>query len=84
VELSGQLEVHGSVHPVTLPATVEIAAGRLTARTSFPVPYVEWGMKKPGLLFLKVAPVVTVDVAAVGSLEEGSTQAVASRGAGGR
>lgn len=85
VQLSGQLDVHGSVHPVTLPAKVEIDGDHVTARASFPVPYVEWGMKKPGFLFLKVAPVVSVDVDATGSLQEGaSAQAAAAGSAGGR
>lgn len=85
MELHGQLDVHGSVHPMTLPATVTRDRDRLTAHTSFPVPYVEWGMKKPGFLFLKVAPVVTVTVDAAGSLEGAAlVETAAIGGSGGR
>lgn len=77
IELHGQLDVHGAVHPVSLPATVKVEGERLTAQTSFPVPYVEWGMKNPGFLFLKVAPVVTVTVDAAGSLQATAETTVA-------
>lgn len=84
VELRGQLDVHGSVHPVSLPAVVTVEGERLTAHTSFPVPYVEWGMKNPGFLFLKVAPVVTVTVDAAGSLQAAPVETAAAGNAGGR
>jgi len=85
VELHGQLEIHGASHPISLPAKVEIDGERLTATTSFPVPYVEWGMKRPGFMFLKVAPVVTVSVDAVGTLQEAAAgRTAAMEGPGGR
>lgn len=84
VELHGELDIHGATHAMTLPARVEIAGGHLTARTTFPVPYVEWGLENPGFLFLKVAPVVEVTVAAEGDLVPSTAAAAASRAGSGR
>lgn len=75
IELAGELEIHGSRHPLTMPARVEIDGGRLSTHATFPVPYVEWGMERPGMLFLKVAPVVEVTVDAAGTLTDGSAGA---------
>jgi polyisoprenoid-binding protein YceI len=85
VELHGQLDVHGGTHPITVPTTVEIDGNHLKASATFPVPYVEWGMKRPGFLFLKVAPVVTVSVDAKGSLQEATAaESMATGRTGGR
>jgi polyisoprenoid-binding protein YceI len=85
VELHGQLDVHGGTHPIAVPTTVEIDGNHLKASATFPVPYVEWGMKRPGFLFLKVAPVVTVSVDAKGSLQEAiAAESMATGRTGGR
>ena len=47
VKLVGTLSIHGSEHPLTLPARVESDGDHLTATTTFEVPYVEWGMHDP-------------------------------------
>lgn len=72
VTLDGTLTFHGADHKVSLPAKVEVKDGRLTAETSFPVPFVEWGLQDPSLAFLRVAKVVSVKVVARGALEGGS------------
>lgn len=69
INLDGILSLHGSDHKVSLPAKVEVHGGRLKAETSFPVPYVEWGLRDPSIVILKVAKVVAVKVSAQGSLE---------------
>ena len=48
--------------------TVEASGDELSAETAFEIPYVEWGMKDPSFLFLRVAKVVEVKVSATGSL----------------
>lgn len=83
IDLRGDLEIHGARHPLTLPAHVEIDGGRMSAHASFPIPYVEWGMKQPGFAFLKVAPVVEVTVDAHGTVEPASAY-VGGRGSDGR
>jgi len=68
LKLSGVLEVHGSGHPLEVGAEVSLQGARVTADVSFPVPFVEWGMKDPSILFLRVDKTVAVKVHAVGSL----------------
>lgn len=66
--LSGTLEIHGTSHPLTLEVTATAEGRRLTAATSFAVPYVEWGMKDPSKFILRVDKEVEVTVEAVGEL----------------
>ncbi len=68
VQLLGTVTLLGKEHPLTLPATVAIEGGEVTARATFAVPYVEWGLHDPSLLFLRVAKVVDVTIAAAGTL----------------
>jgi polyisoprenoid-binding protein YceI len=67
--IRGQLEIHGSPHPIEVPAEVTARDGRLAARLAFTVPYVRWGMKDPSKLLLSVAKEVRVTVEAEGTLE---------------
>lgn len=83
IELRGDLEIHGAHHPLTLKTHVEIDGGRMSAHATFPVPYAEWGMKRPGFAFLRVAPVVEVTVEARGTVEPAPARA-AGRSADGR
>lgn len=75
IQLHGTLSIHGEDHPMVLPTTVEIADGRFVATTTFPVPYVDWGLNNPSILFLRVAKVVDVTVAAKGTLTDGPAEA---------
>jgi polyisoprenoid-binding protein YceI len=65
VELHGTFLIHGGEHEVTLPLQVEASAGSYTARGRFAVPYVNWGMKNPSTLLLKVSNTVQIDVQTV-------------------
>ena len=77
VTLDGTLSFHGGDHKMSLPAKVENQNGRLKAETELQIPFVEWGLHDPSMLMLRVAKVVTVKIAARGSLE-------AAAAAGGR
>ncbi len=68
VQLIGTVTLLGKEHPMTLPTTVEIAGSEVTARTTFAVPYVEWGLHDPSIIFLRVAKVVDVTISAAGTL----------------
>ena len=67
IVIEGTVEIDGSVHPLSLPTQLEIDGETWQATVAFTVPYVEWGMHDPSLLFLKVAKVVEVTVNAAGS-----------------
>ena len=69
VILDGMLSLHGSEHKVSLPAKIAVQNGRVRADTEFQIPYVEWGLRDPSIVMLRVAKVVAVKVHAVGTLE---------------
>lgn len=77
VELRGTVALHGASHPLTVPAKVRLEGGRLKLTAEFAVPYVEWGLHNPSVLFLKVADVVQVKIEGEGTL----TPALAAAGA---
>ena len=67
LQVHGMFAMHGAEHEVTFPVEVTFAGSDWTAKTSFQVPYVRWGMKNPSKLFLKVDDVVQVQFHASGS-----------------
>lgn len=77
LRLHGTLAIHGAEHPLTLPAEVTVDEGRVEAVATFAVPYVEWGMHNPSVLFLRVADTVEVTVRAVGTLASRDAEQVA-------
>ena len=68
LQLHGTLEMHGTRRPVALPAIALSNGDRVTATGTLVVPYLEWGMKDPSFLFLRVAKEVKVTVRASGRL----------------
>jgi polyisoprenoid-binding protein YceI len=65
VALHGMFSIHGAQHDVTLPVEVEAAGGQYTAAIRFAVPYVQWGMKNPSTLFLRVSDKVEISIHSV-------------------
>jgi len=47
---------------------VEMTSGQWSATIHFAVPYVNWGMKNPSTLFLRVNESVDIDVTADGTV----------------
>ena len=68
VRVLGDIEIHGSRHPVELDVDVSILGDEIQLTTRFMVPYVEWGMKDPSKLVLRVAKQVSVEVEAAGTI----------------
>ncbi len=64
--MQGVLTLHGGRHDVALTAQGQLIGDNLTATTHFSIPYVEWGMKDPSVLFLTVAKKVDIDIATTG------------------
>ena len=79
VTLDGTLTFHGADHKMSLPAKVEVKDGKVTAQTSFTIPYVEWGLHDPSIMILRVAKVVEVHVVAHGTLEASGAAAAGVR-----
>jgi len=67
LQVHGMFTMHGAEHEVTFPVEVTFAGGAWTAKASFQVPYVQWGMKNPSVLFLRVGNTVEVQFHAAGS-----------------
>jgi polyisoprenoid-binding protein YceI len=68
IDLHGSLRLHGSEHEMTFPATLKVQNDLATANAKFTVPYVEWGMKDPSNLVLRVDKTVKVEVAFTGKV----------------
>jgi len=67
----GTMMVRGVDHPLTMPVVTEVDGSRITGRTAFTIPFVEWGMKDPSTWYLRVAKEVVVSVDLAGRLTSG-------------
>jgi polyisoprenoid-binding protein YceI len=73
VQVSGIFNLHGANHPLTLVIQIHQAGNQLTADTKFTIPYVNWGLKNPSTLFLRVNDTVDVTIHAVGQIKTSPT-----------
>lgn len=69
ITIAGRLSLLGTEHPITLPIDVTIDSDRVEATAEFNVPYVDWGLKDPSNLVLRVGKSVDVTVLLVGTLD---------------
>ncbi|HYA18839.1 MAG TPA: YceI family protein [Bryobacteraceae bacterium] len=65
-KVHGTFRIHGQDHEMTMEMTGTPNGTRLDVKGQFLVPYVQWGMKDPSTLILKVGNTVTIDVTASG------------------
>jgi polyisoprenoid-binding protein YceI len=68
LQVHGVFVIHGAEHEVTFPAEVTLSGNVWSAKSSFEVPYAQWGMKNPSFLLLKVGDTVQVKFHAAGRL----------------
>jgi len=68
VQMMGMMTLHGQSHPMTLVIPVQMNGSSASALVHFDVPYVDWGLKDPSTLFLRVSKTVQIDVHAVGTI----------------
>ena len=68
LQVTGIFTLHGTPHTLTVPMQLHIDGNKLTAKTTFKVPYVEWGLKDPSWFVFKVAKEVDVNLTLVGFL----------------
>jgi len=64
----GEVRIHGSLHAVRWPIEVTNQDGRVTAHAQISVPFIEWGLEDPSVLFIRVARQVQLTIDAAGSL----------------
>ncbi len=71
ITVNGTFTLLGTPHEISVPMQVHLADGQCKATGSFPIPYVEWGMKDPSNFLLKVGKQVTIELVLVGGLASG-------------
>ncbi len=65
-KLKGVLTLHGGQHQIVIETQGKLIDDDLVATAHFSIPYVEWGLKDPSVLFLTVAKDVDIDIAITG------------------
>jgi polyisoprenoid-binding protein YceI len=68
IQVTGVFTLHGTPHDLTVPMQLHLNGANCTARTTFTVPYVEWGLKDPSFFIFRVAKEVEINLKLVGSL----------------
>jgi polyisoprenoid-binding protein YceI len=69
INLFGTISLCGDEHPLAIEVTVEIDGDRFSAESAFSIPYVEWGLRDPSVLFIRVAKSVAVTVRTEGRIQ---------------
>lgn len=72
IQVAGAFTLHGTSHDIVVPMQVYIDGTHLTAKGSFVVPYVKWGLKDPSVFILKVVKEVHIDLNLVGTVSPAS------------
>jgi polyisoprenoid-binding protein YceI len=70
VKLHGVFSVHGANHDLTGLVHAELTGDHWHGSCKFDVPYVKWGIKDPSNFFLKVKPVVNVELEMSGDIHQ--------------
>jgi polyisoprenoid-binding protein YceI len=73
IQVAGNFTIHGGMHDLTLTLPIVVKNTAFEAHAKFDVPYVNWGMKDPSTLFLKVDKSVQISIAAAGVLQPAGT-----------
>jgi polyisoprenoid-binding protein YceI len=68
VKLRGTISLHGADHELTALIHANLASDHWTGTAKFEVPYISWGIKDPSNFFLKVKPVVNVELEMSGAM----------------
>ncbi len=76
LQVHGTFSIHGADHEMTIPIEVQRETDQISATMRFRVPYIQWGMKNPSTLFLRVSDTVDMEVHAIGRLAAQQTRAL--------
>lgn len=64
--VQGVIGLHGAEHQLTIDVQVGVSGAEVTATSHFVIPYAQWRLTNPSVLFLKVADTVNIEVTAAG------------------
>jgi polyisoprenoid-binding protein YceI len=67
-QVDGNFTLLGQAHPVSVPMTVHMEGDHFAATGSFEVPFVNWGMKDPSFMMLKVEKQVKIQLRLSGTV----------------
>lgn len=67
-QVDGTFTLIGQPHPLSVPMNVHMEGGHFTATGEFTVPFVNWGMKDPSFLMIKVEKQVKVQLKLTGTV----------------
>jgi polyisoprenoid-binding protein YceI len=70
IQVTGTFTLHGTPHDLTVPMQINIEGDKLTAKTHFTVPFVQWGLKDPSFFMFKVDKEVGIDLTLVGHVSD--------------
>jgi polyisoprenoid-binding protein YceI len=70
VKLHGVFSIHGAEHEIEMPVEVEARDGEYRASVKFAIPFVQWGMKDPSTLFLRVDKHVDIAIHTVAKVSK--------------
>jgi len=73
LEVSGELRLLGRDHDFTLALNVESSGEQLRITSQAVIPYVQWGLKNPSTLVLRVNDKVNIAIRATGRLRTAAT-----------
>jgi polyisoprenoid-binding protein YceI len=68
LQLSGTFKLHGIEHDFNIATTVNRNGDQLTATAHILIPYVDWGMRNPGGVLMRVGDRVEMNIKAVGRI----------------
>ena len=70
IQVTGILTLLDTPHEIAIPMLVHLEGASATAKAHLTVPYIQWGLKDPSFLFLKVEHDVAIDLFLTGRLSE--------------
>jgi len=70
IQVTGTFKLLDVPHQITVPMAVHIEWPTATAKTHFSIPYVQWGLKDPSLLFWRADKDVSLDLTLTGQLSK--------------
>lgn len=78
LRVHGTLQIHGESHPLTALAEVDVNGAQAAVEATFEIPFVEWGMHDPSILFMRVAKQVQITLSTRGTLDGSSADTTAA------
>ena len=68
VQVSGVFTLLDTPHDLTIPMQIHMDGSKVTAKTQFAIPYVQWGLKNPSFMIWKADNSVAIDLNLVGQV----------------